>query len=134
MMSEKMWRSRPPCGASGTPGPSKDSERAGRKKRTPEPVPKGDDDDEELAIDWGYGCVGDWSTTTAAGVCASSAALWLGTHSSGPMSAVYARVRDKELGKVRRRVIMRTLLYSPVGDGPGYEQDVRWSLVASKSF
>ena len=69
---------------------------------------------------WESGCAGDRSMSLAAGVCASSGsgacassvALWLGTHSSGPMSTVYARVRDEELGKVRRRVIMRALLYS----------------------
>ena len=71
-------------------------------------------------MDWGSGRIGDRSTTLTARVCASlgfgacaySVALWLGTHSSGPMSAVYGRVGDKELGEVRHRVIMRTLLYS----------------------
>ena len=69
---------------------------------------------------WESGCAGDRSMSLAAGVCASSGsgacassvALWLGTHSSGPMSTVYARVRDEELVKVRHRVTMHTLLLS----------------------
>ena len=38
-------------------------------------------------------------------------ASWLGTQSSRPMNAVYTRVQYEELGKVSRRVAMRTLLH-----------------------
>jgi hypothetical protein len=44
-------------------------------------------------------------------VTSSVATGHLAPESSGPISTVYARVRDKELGMVRRRVTVRTLLH-----------------------